>query len=202
MAAPASYNDGMERPTVIIWDFFGVICSEIAPHWLAERLPPDRVNFVKEELVGPADRGEVTEATMFANLGRIANEPLQKVEQDWYGLAEFDPGVRDVVVRCWSKGHPMGLLTNAPAHFARRLIERSGLAPLFESIVISSECGTTKPDLAIYNLVLGELGVDARSAVMIDDNPLNVAGAEAAGMRGILFESAEQIKKELSGLSA
>lgn len=57
-----------------------------------------------------------------------------------------------------------------------------------------------KPNADIYELALSRFGIAPESAVFIDDTAKNVAGAEAVGMRGIRFESAQQARKALREL--
>ena len=60
---------------------------------------------------------------------------------------------------------------------------------LFELVVDSSEVGMRKPDPAIFQVALDELGARRRRAtVFLDDFPGNVTAAEALGMRAILVE--------------
>ena len=60
---------------------------------------------------------------------------------------------------------------------------------LFRVVVDSSEVGMRKPDPAIYLLTCERLGVDPARTVFVDDFASNVEGANAVGMRGILFTS-------------
>jgi 2-haloacid dehalogenase len=54
-----------------------------------------------------------------------------------------------------------------------------------------------KPQAAIYNLTLDRYQIDPNTAVFIDDRKSNVDGAIASGMKGIHFQSPEQLKNEL-----
>jgi hypothetical protein len=44
----------------LIFDFFGVACSEVAPYWLAKYLPAAEAVTVKATIVGAADRGALS----------------------------------------------------------------------------------------------------------------------------------------------
>ena len=58
-----------------------------------------------------------------------------------------------------------------------------------------------KPDPAIYRLLLSRYGLIPQESVFIDDLPVNVEAARALGIRGIVFQSTEQVERELSDLS-
>ena len=58
---------------------------------------------------------------------------------------------------------------------------------LFDDVVCSAEVGCAKPEAEIYALACRRLGRPAGACVFVDDHDANVAAAEAAGMRGILY---------------
>ena len=181
----------------IIFDFFGVICSEIAPFWLARYLSPAEAVRVKSTIVQAADRGALSQEELFSALAEITQVPPSQIEQEWLSYVVIDDGVVNLI-RKLSPKYRIGLLTNAPAPFVRGILERHRLNSLFESIVVSSENGCAKPDRMIYDLMLSSLSASASEALMIDDNPENISGAIAAGIGGLLFQSAGQLEAELA----
>ena len=58
-----------------------------------------------------------------------------------------------------------------------------------------------KPDPAIFHLTLQKLGFEASESIFIDDNPRHVEAAAQLGIHAIQFESAQQLKDDLAGLS-
>jgi 2-haloacid dehalogenase len=70
----------------------------------------------------------------------------------------------------------------------------------FEGIVVSGTEKTRKPFANIYEILLNRYKVHPETAVFIDDSLANVRGGEALGIRGIQFESAAQLKKDLHAL--
>jgi len=67
----------------------------------------------------------------------------------------------------------------------------------FDARIWSCEIGIVKPNAAIYLHAVDELGVRPDEALFIDNLAPNVAGAEAAGLHGIVFEDVEQLSREL-----
>lgn len=68
---------------------------------------------------------------------------------------------------------------------------------LFEGILVSGEEMLKKPDPRIYQLLLDRYQITAKDAVFIDDSERNVEGARKMGIPSILFESPDQLKREL-----
>ena len=58
---------------------------------------------------------------------------------------------------------------------------------LMDGGIFSCHEKLVKPDAAIYELLCERYGIDKSDAVFIDDSPKNVAGAEKAGIRAILY---------------
>jgi len=179
----------------IIFDFFGVICSEVAPFWLAQHLSSERSKEVKAELVGKADRGEISQQQMFDVLSSMTGVPADRIEGEWLKYVKIDDKVVGLA-RSLKGRFSLGLLTNSPAPFFRKIMSsnKSTVDGLFGVIVVSSENGVAKPDPEIYRITLARLGVEAGQACLIDDNPANVAGAIAVGMDAILFRSIDDLK--------
>lgn len=75
------------------------------------------------------------------------------------------------------------------------------LPPLFgERLHVAAEFGTKKPDPEVYRRLAARHGIPPRAAMMIDDKPENVRGAEAAGLTGHRFEGIEGLTERLKAL--
>lgn len=179
-----------------VFDFFGVVCSEVAPPWFRKYLPEDEAVEVKSRLVGPADRGEVSQEELFVRLSAVTGIPPTQVEEEWWTYVSINEEVVEIA-KLLRKEYKVALLTNAISGFFKDILFRNHLDGLFNPIVISSEEHTAKPDLLIYTKLLDRLSVPAEKVLMIDDNPANIEGAKAAGMDGVVFESAERLRREL-----
>ncbi len=68
---------------------------------------------------------------------------------------------------------------------------------LFDKKYFSHELKLRKPNLQFFKYVLRDLQVPPLECLFIDDKQKNVEAAIACGMQGVIFSSAEQLKKEL-----
>jgi HAD superfamily hydrolase (TIGR01509 family) len=194
----AGRSDAMKHKC-LVFDFFGVISSEVAPIWLAKYLSASQAAAVKATIVQAADRGTLSQDELFSSLAELAGVPPTLVEREWQAYVHIDPRMVDLV-RAFASQCKRGLITNAPSPFVRAVLDRYALAGLFDAIIVSSEVGLAKPDREIYERLLALLSVEPADALMIDDNVDNVAGAIAAGMDGLLFRSYEQLRAALPNL--
>ena len=64
----------------IVFDFFGVISSEVAPFIFGEVFSDEEAKRLKEEYMQPADRGDVTEREMYENLARLFSRTPEDME--------------------------------------------------------------------------------------------------------------------------
>lgn len=179
--------------TLLVFDFFGVICSEIAPFWLPRHFSPSQAVEVKSTLVHKADLGEITQAEMFQALSALTNISPETIESEWLELVRIDDAMVALVEELRTR-YRVALLTNAPSAFVREILLQHNLSTLFEATVVSSEVGYAKPDRRIYEHLLTHVGVSPGEALMIDDNPVNIAGAQSIGMSGRTFTSYEDLR--------
>ena len=86
-------------------------------------------------------------------------------------------------------GVPVAALTNDLTSFHDPAwIARMTVLGEFDVLVDGRTEGVYKPDPRAYAIVLERLGVDAAEAVFVDDQPVNVRGAEAAGLAAVLLD--------------
>jgi putative hydrolase of the HAD superfamily len=96
-----------------------------------------------------------------------------------------------------------GVLTALLSNFStdlRVLLGQHDLCRRFDHIAISAELGVMKPDAAAYQAVLTKLALPAAVCLFVDDQPVNVAAAQAGGMRGLVFCDTPACLAELDGL--
>lgn len=77
---------------------------------------------------------------------------------------------------------------------------RDGWQDMFDVVVISGEVGMRKPEAAIFEHTLGELGLPAGSCVFVDDHQANIRAAAALGVVGVWHQTYEQTAAELETL--
>ena len=130
---------------------------------------------------------------------------------------ELDPdevaGIETVDVAGWSRpygetleiarrladgGARLALLSNCPEPMAVA-IDAMSWTDLIPRRFYSCRLGVTKPDPAIFETVLAQLGAAPADVTLVDDRPDNVAGAAAAGLRALLFTDPATLAEDLQG---
>jgi len=91
-------------------------------------------------------------------------------------------------------------LTNWQAELFQIALVRYAFLYWFDGRLVSGVEKTRKPFPEFYQLLLSRFGIDAASAIFIDDNLRNVEGAEAVGIKSIHFQSPAQLATALQEL--
>lgn len=119
---------------------------------------------------------------------------------DHRGWLSVDPGTLGVLHALASGGTRLALLSNAGADFVGWL-RHGSFAPLFERVFVSGELQLVKPDPAIYEHVIAELGIEASDFLFVDNKSENVEGARAVGGDGHVFTDAASLESWLRSLA-
>jgi len=109
------------------------------------------------------------------------------------------PGTHALVRRLHAARVPLFALTNFGAEFFARFRPTQPIFELFEDIVVSGVECMAKPDPRIYAIAERRFGRAPGELFFTDDNPANVAAAQARGWHAHLFESAAGLEAELTG---
>jgi putative hydrolase of the HAD superfamily len=149
----------------------------------------------------PYDLGESARAYWSAVLGHElqAEPPLVEamVRVDVAGGMTLNPRTLPALIRFGTHaGVRLALLSNAPEPLATA-IDHSGWSSSFDRRFYSCRLGLAKPDPAVYEAVLDDLGATPRSVLFIDDRAENVLAATALGLQAVRFISAEELPGQL-----
>ena len=110
------------------------------------------------------------------------------------------PGMEALVREYKQRGYGVWGLTNWSAETFPLVRDDYPVFKLLDGYVVSGEEKLLKPDARLYRVLLDRYGLKAEECVFIDDNPNNTAGAEAVGIKGIVFQGVEQLRKQLDAL--
>jgi putative hydrolase of the HAD superfamily len=181
----------------VVFDFFGVICSEITPFVLPRYMSAEAAVEYKATIVYESDLGRISLTEVLDHLSKVTGASPQTLEADFWSFVKIDAEVVKLIEELKGR-YRTALLSNAIRPFLRQILAKHDLERLFDAILISAEEGIAKPDPAFFQRMIDKLGVPAQECFFIDDNIANVEAARAAGMRAMLFEGAESVRRELA----
>jgi putative hydrolase of the HAD superfamily len=126
------------------------------------------------------------------------------VGQNWTAMADFvraargadpdaviRPEFRAAIAQARAAGIRLAILSNElDLFYGADFRARLPFLAHFDVIVDATHTGVLKPDPAAYRLCLDQLDLPARACVFVDDQPRNIAGAQAAGLQCVQFDVA------------
>jgi len=198
----------MEGIKSIIFDWGGVLIDDPGPalvRYCADALGVAKEDYIKahREFAADFQKDCITEDTFWACICSELNVPKPNTTLLWAQAFKtvYSPK-KDMfnLASCLQKnGYKIALLSNAEIPTMRYFYQQR--YDMFDVLIFSCAEGTKKPERKIYELALEKLGNKPNQTVFIDDRPNCVNGAKEIGLNTILFESADQVKAELSRLS-
>ena len=147
--------------------------------------------------------GRMTLRDFYAKVGAAEGRPVDPDAAVARHLAVYRAATTTLdarvlgLIRALRERHVVACLTNTETEVARLNRER-GLFRPFDRAFVSTEMGLRKPERAIFERVLTELGCAPPDVVFTDDNLENALGARAVGIRAIHYRDFEGFSKELA----
>lgn len=194
----SGHRGGLDMIDTVVFDLGGVLIDWDPRYVLTddEMVVALDIDGAQRELdLGtPLDRVHATWRDAYADLA----EHVDRYFGDWHATVG---GPLNDVVRILEelRDRPLGLyaLSNFSGDLFREVRPRFEFLTWFDGLLISGDEGVVKPDPAIYELLLDRFGLSAHRTVFIDDRLENIEAARAAGLEGIHFRSADQLRREL-----
>jgi glucose-1-phosphatase len=134
--------------------------------------------------------GKIDDATFIKSLQSLTQKPLteEQVVNAWNALLLDFPQERIELLQSLKEKYRLFLLSNTNLIHYRKYQEQiylqtgGYLEDLFEKTYYSHSVGLSKPDVAIFQLVIKENKLDPGETLFVDDTEGNLAGAKQAGL--------------------
>jgi putative hydrolase of the HAD superfamily len=161
-----------------------------------------------------AQKSELKELSL---TGRITQEEYREAHIRLYGITQpeiiqrgkqaieaedhdirFFEGVRETLLRLKERGFLLGIVTDTafPVSVKLQWLEQGGFGAVWDTIISSNEIGIHKPDPAIYQAALSQLGVTAEQAAFVGHLKTEIDGAKASGLTTIAFNYGETVQAD------
>ena len=193
----------------IIFDFGGVLV-DWNPHYLFDPWFGDdaKADWFLTEICPYSWNAQVDSGRTTAEITeeRVALFPEWEKEirmyyDRWINMVgDAIPGMEAFVCELKARGFGVYGLTNWSKELFPLVRDRFPVFKLMDGMVVSGEERIIKPDPELYRILLDRYGLKGEECVFIDDNPVNAAGGESLGIRGIVFQDKEQLRAELDRL--
>jgi HAD superfamily hydrolase (TIGR01549 family) len=112
----------------------------------------------------------------------LANALYDVMLDTWHAYDDTVPTLQALK----AAGIRVCLLSNAGVPI-RNVLDREGVSPLVDAVVLSYEVGCVKPDHRIFRAALSALGLEATSVLMVGDNANDDGGGASLGLRTLIL---------------
>jgi len=191
----------------VLFDWGGVLIENPAPRlmeYCARTLGVSVPDYVRVHNTHGAafQKGWIGEAVFWQRVCGDLRCPLPRQASLWGEAfrAVYRPRAEVFALarRLRERGCKTSLLSNTEAPAMELFLELG--YDMFDAQTFSCTEGVAKPQREVYEVAARKLGVASAQCVLLDDRLDFVEGACNAGMKGIVYENLEQVKKELTGL--
>ena len=125
---------------------------------------------------------------------------FEQFSEVWNRALDPNPIHADSLFEKLAKNYRLALLSNTdPIHMAHAESTFSFFR-FFPNRIYSYKVGASKPNAVIYREALKACKVRAEEAIYVDDVAAYAEAANKLGMKGIVFQSPQQLSSDLRGL--
>jgi putative hydrolase of the HAD superfamily len=198
-----------EMIKAIIFDFGGVVYKDVMK-FLYEKtgekfhIEPKLVKKKSKPLLMEWQKNKISSEEFWKQLAsrlKISDSNSLKEIWDKTFIEHSLPNEKtiEIVKKLKMRGYKVAALSNiaephATYHRKKKHYE------IFPQVFLSFELGMAKPEKEIYEYAARMMDVGFEECVFIDDDEVNLETAKKLGMKTILFQSPEQLKKDLKKL--
>ncbi len=194
-----------ESTKLVIFDLGGVVIR-YSEAWYAKelsnetRVPAKKILTLVKSLDPKLDLGELSLERFNDIISKRLGIPKDVVKwgERFYNLSSLDYGVYRIM-RKLRKRYKVVILSNISRsryYQSLKIVKKDSFERYFASCFLK----TRKPERKIYLYVLQKMRVKPEEAIFIDNLKENVLGAEAVGIKGLLFTGSGKLEKDLKKL--
>jgi HAD superfamily hydrolase (TIGR01509 family) len=186
---------------IFLFDCFGVVVDwksdYVIPLW-AKYAKVSDIEFKNKssEELALCETGQISNDELWSRWGEKFNAPAAGFEHIFVESIKGKARLDEQVVSLIPQLGGAYMLSNQLPEIAV-YCRQKGWFSHFKRVFLSFDVGYIKPDPRSYQTVLKELGIQASEVILIDDKKENIDGAVKCGMKGIVFQSAEQLRADL-----
>lgn len=176
----------------VIFDMDGVIVASGPAHAASWRIVAKKAGY------------EVSQADFLKHFGRpsrdivreiwgaeISDDEVRRIDdakelayrQLVTGMVPLTIGIRETLAGLREAGIRIAIGTSGPRENVELVLRESGLEPLFDAVVTGFDVRHGKPAPDCFLLAAERLGLPPKSCVVVEDAPVGIQAARAAGIR-------------------
>ena len=190
----------MDPKLAVIFDVDGVLVDSYAPHFESWRAAGRELGFEMTESQFVFTFGRTSRDIIAHFWPHLAGSPEEIASVDRRKEAAYRaiireqfpamPGAIELIDELAAAGFVLAVGSSAPTENVALTIEKLGKADKFAGVVTGSDVTHGKPNPQIYLLASERIGVPPSRCLVVEDAPVGITAAKAAGMACIGLASA------------
>ncbi|MBN2556470.1 MAG: HAD family phosphatase [Anaerolineales bacterium] len=115
---------------------------------------------------------------------------------------EAMPGAEAILQAIQKRGFPLAIASNSLQAYVEKALQVSGLRPYFQAVVARDLVPNPKPAPDVYQQAARELGLESTVCLAVEDSPIGMQAALAAGTRCVVVPHSSLLDGDFSGAYA
>jgi 2-haloacid dehalogenase len=163
-------------------DRLGDVSEQISSLWRTKQL---EYTWLRGLMKKHADFWQVTQNALdyVLDIYNIRDKQLRSDLMNAYLELECYSEVPDTLEKLKDEGRQIAILSNGSPAMLEAVVKSSGLEKLVQIILSVEMVGIFKPDPAVYQLAVDQLGIKAAEILFMSSNAWDAVGATAFGLR-------------------
>lgn len=181
----------------VVFDCFGVLTEDgwhAFLHAFASEDNTEELRYLNHQV----DKGLLSYQDFLTQICELTNASQEEAHRIITTQLHPNTPLLNFVKQLKTKEYALGIISNVGGGLDE-FIPKEYL-DLFDCITLSYQVGSLKPAPRIYEAHLEQAGLMPEETVFVDDRQRNVEGAEAVGMKGVLYRDFNSLTVELSKL--
>lgn len=137
-----------------------------------------------DQLIAPSQQAEFTRLTQAFVDARVGQPQ---------SLAQ--PGADHLLTTLKAQCLKLALVTTSTVAYTRRMLTNTGWRNVFD-VVVTRELGLSKPAPDLYLQALQQLHLANAQVLAVEDSPVGIQSAKAAGLRGVQVQDLAPLTKQ------
>jgi len=191
----------------VVFDYMGVLSSEFGPtvYPYIQEVTGHSIEEIKavfSKYWKDLKIGKISDEVFWQGMAKdleVSAEDVGKVRAMTRKCSEPVQEMIDLVKE-FSETYDLYILSNSAYDWTEFMYDQSPLKQYMKKTFFSHLLGLAKPDPAIYQLVIKEIGCKPEEILFTDDKLINVEAAIHVGMQGIHFTGAASFREAFKKL--
>lgn len=196
----------------IVFDFDGLIVDTETPEFESWQEIFESYGVTLERMLWDSAIGRYSRAfDIYEHLANLSRQRIErevvrpKMRRRYLERIEQNPvlpGVEDYLASAKGMGLKLAVASSSTPGWAAGHLRNRGLLHHFEFVLDAGDVVNAKPDPELYTMAVSRLGVEPRNALSIEDSPIGLAAAKAAGLYCVVVPNEMTKRMDFSAADA